>query len=353
MKNYNLNALPDKAGVTTAPAQKPWGEDMLAPATLAKIQSLLPVNLRAEHFVQGTLLAIRKQPLLMKCNRGSLWQSIQECARLGLLPDGKKASLVPFKDACTLIVGYQGFAELVRRAQPGCSIHADVVYENDRFEFEFGTEASMVHRPVHPRGGDITHAYAYIKYPQSGGVDFEVLGIDEVLSIRDASKSWQYSGKSSVWGTNFGEMAKKTAFRRLAKYLLMGTPEYASAVAVDDDDYRFENAKPVQAPEPEAPAVEPGPEPDRLDKLAKEVGREMAEQVTQPVDRSQLFTPLERLKARMADPDPPVDAEDVMAAMRKLRLAIKGETNLEDLSAVAIDYAVNNWSEVLENIPNE
>ena len=57
-----------------------------------------------------------------------------------------------------------------------------------------------------------------------------VLTKDEIDGIRKRSRS----GNNGPWVTDYNEMAKKTAFRRLAKWLPLSA-EFRDAVEKDDD----------------------------------------------------------------------------------------------------------------------
>jgi recombination protein RecT len=61
-------------------------------------------------------------------------------------------------------------------------------------------------------------------------VKCEVMTMDEVLAIKSRSRS----GNSGPWQTDFNEMAKKTVFRRVSKWLPL-SPELVDAMQKDDD----------------------------------------------------------------------------------------------------------------------
>ena len=61
-------------------------------------------------------------------------------------------------------------------------------------------------------------------------VKAEVMTTEEVERIRARSKA----GKEGPWVTDWNEMAKKTVFRRLSKWLPLSA-EYRDAVDKDDD----------------------------------------------------------------------------------------------------------------------
>ena len=92
------------------------------------------------------------------------------------------------------------------------------------------------------KGWPIAYVYAVANFV-GGGIQFEVMSRAEVEAVRDKSQGYQSAVASakrrnrpdvdSPWVSYFEEMAKKTAIRRLAKYLPLSV-EAARAVAVDE-----------------------------------------------------------------------------------------------------------------------
>jgi recombinational DNA repair protein RecT len=157
-----------------------------------------------------------------------------DCSALGIEPDGRRAHLIPYKDQCTLIIDYKGLIELVRRSGDVAAIRAETVCENDGFDWENGT---ITHRIDWRKSrGEVQAVYAEAKLA-SGETQTAVMTLDEVNGIRDRSQGYTYARnnkKSHPWITDWGEMAKKTALRRLIKLLPLSV-EIADAVERDDD----------------------------------------------------------------------------------------------------------------------
>lgn len=204
------------------------------PARKAKMAAVLPKHLTADRMIKVALNSIAKVPDLQKCTAASLMQCIITCAELGLEPGGAlgHAYLVPFAGTCTLIIGYRGFIELARRSGQLAQIEARVVYENDDFEMEFGLNMKLRHVPImdgEPGAARFVYCIARLK---DGSTHVEVMTRKEVEAIRNRSRS----GSKGPWVSDWGEMAKKTAVRRAAKYLPLSA-ELARAVEHDDGDY--------------------------------------------------------------------------------------------------------------------
>ena len=93
-------------------------------------------------------------------------------------------------------------------------IDAKVVYANDEFEYEEGTEQKLKHVPtLEEDRGEIVAAYAIAKFAD-GEVQIEVLTKADIEKIRKSSAS-----QGGPWSNWYDEMARKSAVRRLCKYL--------------------------------------------------------------------------------------------------------------------------------------
>jgi recombination protein RecT len=194
----------------------------------------LPKHLTADRFARVALTALTRNPKLQDCTRESLLRCLMDCSALGIEPDGRRAHLIPYKDQCTLIIDYKGLIELVRRSGDVAAIRAETVCENDGFDWENGT---ITHRIDWRKSrGEVQAVYAEAKLA-SGETQTAVMTLDEVNGIRDRSQGYTYARnnkKSHPWITDWGEMAKKTALRRLIKLLPLSV-EIADAVERDDD----------------------------------------------------------------------------------------------------------------------
>ena len=195
----------------------------------------LPRHITPDRFMRVTLTAINKNPKLMQCTKESLLACLMDCSALGLEPDGRKAHLIPYNNrknntvVCTLIVDYKGMVDLARRSGDIADIHADVVGENDKFEYSFGTEGKLVHRPCLTGRGKVIAAYSFVKL-KDGATSYEVMSKEEVEAIRKRSRA----GDDGPWITDWNEMAKKSVFRRHSKWLPMSS-EFQEALDKDFD----------------------------------------------------------------------------------------------------------------------
>jgi recombination protein RecT len=185
---------------------------------------VLPPHLSIDKLTRMAESAVRLNEKLLSCERGSLMRSIMTGAILGLEIDGVtgQAFLVPFKGKIQLIIGYKGFVTLA--ANSGYRLEGEIVRATDKFSYENGLSPYLRHSPLSPTAteeqrGQIVAAYAVARHTSSTLSGFRVVTIDQILKIRDSSQGYKYDASSSPWGTNFAEMARKTAIRALADQL--------------------------------------------------------------------------------------------------------------------------------------
>ena len=187
-----------------------------------EIKKALPSVITPERFTRMTLSALSVNPKLAACTPKSFLGAMMNAAQLGLEPNTPlgQAYLIPFKnkgvDECQFQLGYKGLIDLAYRSGEVEVVQAQIVYENDEFECEYGLDPKLVHKPADTDRGNPVKVYAMFK-TKSGGYGFEVMSMEDVR--KHAKKySQSYSSSYSPWTTNFEEMAKKTVLKRVLKY---------------------------------------------------------------------------------------------------------------------------------------
>lgn len=194
------------------------------------LDDVLQRAITPERFARIVLSAFRTTPKLMECTRTSLANALMNSAALGLEPNGPlgEAYLIPYKDTCQFIIGYRGLLTLARRSGQIVEVTAQVVREKDDFEYEFGSNRVLRHKPAEGERGDVTMVYAYA-HLKDGGFAFEVMSVADVESLRARGNERGHS----PWKTDWEAMAKKTVLRRLCKLLPMDLA-LSHAVHVED-----------------------------------------------------------------------------------------------------------------------
>lgn len=196
-----------------------------------QIARALPRALDPDRFLRVVLTEVRRTPRLADCDPRSLLGSMMVAAQLGLEPGPLgHAYLVPYKREATLIVGYRGMIDLATRGGRVLSVDAHVVYEQDRFDFAYGTSPHLEHRPALADRGEPVCVYAVAQI-RDGGTMFRVLPMADVEARRARSQSANSS--HSPWKSDWAAMCRKSAVRALAPYLPMSV-EFAAALAIDE-----------------------------------------------------------------------------------------------------------------------
>lgn len=199
-----------------------------SPEFAVQLRSALPSHITSERMARSVLTCIARNPKLQDCEQQSFFTSLLQLAHFGLEPDGRVAHLIPYGKTCQAVIDYKGLAELAYRSGRVSNLHADVVFENDEFEFNLGQVTKHQIDLRKPRGA-VYAVYATCEF-KDGTKKSDVMSRDDVEAIRKRSKA----GSSGPWITDWNEMAKKTVFRRLSKWLPI-SPEFRDAVAADDD----------------------------------------------------------------------------------------------------------------------
>ena len=200
----------------------------------AQIARALPKHLNPNRMARIALTEVRKNPELSMCCPLSFLGSIIQCAQLGLEPGNALGHvyLIPFWNKkkglreVQVIPGYRGLIDLARRSGQIISISARTVHEYDHFEYEYGLDERLVHKPNSDERGDLIGAYAVAKL-RDGGQQFEYMSRREIDKIKKDS--------NPVWKDHYEEMARKTLVRRLFKYLPVSI-EIASMLEISDKE---------------------------------------------------------------------------------------------------------------------
>jgi recombination protein RecT len=212
-----------------------------SPIMLEQFAKALPSHLTPERFSRIAITAITRTPKLAECTEASLMRCLLDLSALGLEPDGRNAHLIPYGKDCTLIIDYKGMVDLARRS--GVIIRAEAVCEHDQFDWVNGIVTHRVDWRK-PRG-EVQAVYAEGR-TTDGEIQTATMTYDEVEAIRKRSKA----GGNGPWVTDWSEMAKKTAVRRLSKMLPL-SPEFRDALDKDDDRIeRDVTPTPAQLPAP-------------------------------------------------------------------------------------------------------
>lgn len=200
-----------------------------------QITQSLPKHLTGDRMIRIVMNEFRRCPALLKCDPASVIGSIVQSAQLGLeIGSGLgHAYLVPFGKECQFIPGYKGLADLTRRTGKIKGLWSEKVLRGDYFEYGFKAGRPVLDWKPNDEidrslDNDLTHAFAVAEF-DNGSTEWVVMSVAEIERIKAKRKN-KYDG---VWDEHYGEMAKKTALRRLMKTLPM-SPELIDVLEADN-----------------------------------------------------------------------------------------------------------------------
>lgn len=225
----------------------------------------LPSHISFDKFQRTVMTACVQNPDLLLADRRSLLLSCVKAATDGLLPDGREAALVIFNNKLKTLDGQEkwvkavqympmtfGILKKVRQSGDVSMVVAHVVYEKDKFEYVLGDDERIEHTPymgIEDRGPLIA-AYAIARL-KDGSVQREVMTVQDIEKVRKTSKSGSMTeaetnyekNKGSkvgdpkgIWKEWYDEMARKTVFRRLAKWLPQSIDKEGQDALFSNDD---------------------------------------------------------------------------------------------------------------------
>lgn len=190
-------------------------------------------RIKPDTLIRLALYEFSQNEWLRKCTPESIYASLISAAQLGLEPGGIRGQcyLVPYKGTCTLIPGWRGLVLLALRSKAVKSVFSHIVYEQDEFTIELGSDPRVVHRPfLHGDRGNVIGAYA-VAILASGATDVEWMSVEELQTIREHANASRGGKDSPAYRDHAEEMGRKAPLRRLAKRLPLGDDFYAAAAA--------------------------------------------------------------------------------------------------------------------------
>jgi recombination protein RecT len=252
---------------------KTLGEYLSDQRVIDGIKAVAGNYLRPERMLKLVTSSISKVPRLAQCDPKSFLGAVMTSAALELEPNTPQghAYLIPYdkrgKDPqtgkwgvigteCQFIIGYRGFIELAYRNPKIKKFVAKPIYKNDLFECEEGSTAFLRHRQAMEDRGPLIGAFAFAQYETPSGAIADmsmVLPLEEIHKARSKSETYNFLAAQvekaeagykreqaekklaeTPWVMWEGDMAAKTAIRRLAKFLPVGG-SFASAAALDEN----------------------------------------------------------------------------------------------------------------------
>lgn len=206
-----------------------------------QIAAVLPAHIPPDRFRRIVITAVNQNPSLLDADRRSLFTSCIKAATDGLYPDGRESALVIFNtkvkrngreewvDMVQYLPMVFGIRKRMRNTGEVKSATAEVVYQNDAFDYALGDEPYINHKPALGDRGQPIAAYAIIKLT-NGEIIREVMDNPAIERVRQVSRS----KNGPAWTGWWSEMARKTVLRRASKSAPT-SPEIDMLLRRDDD----------------------------------------------------------------------------------------------------------------------
>ena|SRR3990167_2895329 len=200
------------------------------------IESAIPSFLNFRELSSLLMTEIRETAGLLECTLPSLLGSLIQASQLKLRIGNKLGLcyLVPYWNSskgvneCQFQFGYQGLMELGWRSGHVTMFHAQVVRPTDEFDFQYGTNYFLHHKPDLDSKEDIIATYTIVGF-KSGEKIFIVLSKKDIDEARAMSKM----KNSFIWNNHYEAMAMKTGVRRIGKFVPK-SPDLQTALYYED-----------------------------------------------------------------------------------------------------------------------
>jgi recombination protein RecT len=293
-----------------------------------ELKSLAPKYISIPRMMAIFIEASRNDKL-RHCTQISVLNCCKKMAELGTERVGSGGvHLVPYGNEMTVIPDWRLMVDKARRAGVIKSAIAKAVHEGDIFEYEFGSNKKLVHKPVKKKGAAMSDVYCIYTLPD-GDIDFDVMAKFEVDDIRERSKA----SKSGPWVTDYEEMAKKTVVRRALKIFEGASPELSKVFDTDNKAVgldEMELQEPIAEPQAiDTPAATLPPEDPEESQGGQPEGQDDPEKVKQ----EQIFNWC--LEMAGGKPD---EAEKKVIAFTSFTITDKKTKEKKDVPGVANPY---------------
>lgn len=256
--------------------QKAIAKVLKSDSTIARFAEVMGNTRAAQPYLASVLIEIGNSPALQQCDPQSILTAALRAAtlKLNVDPAFKQAYLVPFKNKCTLIVGWKGLYDLAIATGKYRYINTHPISEGDeiyvhqlsgfhsfwKHDRDEDRNKKALDTPGWFAAFELVDGYAKTLY----------MTLEEIHAHKERySQNW--TNKSSAWATHTEQMERKTILRILLSTWGTFKPDDLRNLKTFEDEYEnmptdaelvvaVEQAVPEQPPQPqEDPAVEDKP----------------------------------------------------------------------------------------------
>jgi len=228
---------------------------------LYKNKRSFSVALRAEKdeskvnkYILGIYNTIQSNNKLLECSMESIKDAAITSACLDVPIDARNlAYLIPYKTKAQFQLSYKGYVYIAKNDPDVDNIQSIIVYDDDEFEIDLGSNI-IIHKPNLESQGygsndNIRFVYAIVRFKENTGRSeiFEVMTKKQIDAIRSSSKAGGKTdkcGNLTIWEKHYGEMARKTAIKRLCKHAQLGDVARFDQIDNSIEDNKIINVTP-------------------------------------------------------------------------------------------------------------
>lgn len=180
--------------------------------------------------------AANKNPKILECTKETIQQSLMEACEMRLYPGLQECAMVPYwngKKKCMELQfqpQYQGLVKLAMNTRVVKTVDAEVVYDNDVFDWEKGSNAHLTWKRAKGARGNRYAVWAMFTL-EDGEERFVVMYEEDVAKIKARSKN--ADSEHSPWNTDTDAMWKKTAVKQVLK---LAPKSFQLAQAIEKDN---------------------------------------------------------------------------------------------------------------------
>lgn len=207
-----------------------WLDDAAQREAAARVGIDGPKYERLVAFARAAWLRDEK---LLAASPKSFLQAFETAHRWGLWPDAEHAALVLYSNEVKLLPMYKGLLRLALKHPKIATIEAQVVHEGDEFDYAYGLEPALRHKPeIKKPRGPLLCVYALV-VKTDGSKKFRILTREDVERAKKSSRS--ANNADSPWNKHTAAMWEKTALKNICK-TIERSPSLELVLAEDPDD---------------------------------------------------------------------------------------------------------------------
>jgi recombination protein RecT len=249
-------------------------------------------------YIASVLLEVAQSDALQKCTLPSIYNAALQAAtlRLSVNKNTGQAYLVPFKDQCTLIVGYKGLHDMAVRTEKYRYINAGEIYEGETVTPDRISGLVTLKSLGGTRVSDKVIGWLAAFEMYTGYSKTLYMTVEEIHKhAKRYSKS--YDNPKSGWQTDTAKMEKKTVLRLLLRRWGYLNPTDAAALdEVESDNGFIEGESRDADPEGSQPN-----DPETADKQSESTTAKEEQPESKPLNGSVRPYTAETLKTKLAE----------------------------------------------------